>query len=64
DVAIRRWETFTGKAAVLAATGETFEDVAERRENERSLALESAAKDIAPFIFTLNIGRPGDKSKE
>ena len=47
DVAIRRWETFTGKAAVLAATSETFEDVAERRENERSLALESAAKDIA-----------------
>jgi DNA modification methylase len=31
DVAIRRWETFTGKAAVLAATGETFEEVAERR---------------------------------
>src|ERR1700731_4439015 len=33
------------KAAVLAATGETFEDVAERRENQRSLALESAAKE-------------------
>ncbi len=31
DVAIRRWETFTGKAAVLAANGETFEEVAERR---------------------------------
>ena len=48
DVAIRRWETFTGKMAVLAATGETFEEAAERRENERSLALECAAKDAAP----------------
>ena len=35
DVAIRRWESFTGKAAVLAATGETFEEVAERRQAER-----------------------------
>lgn len=35
DVAIRRWEAFTGKAAVLAATGETFEEVAERRQAER-----------------------------
>ena len=47
DVAIRRWETFTGKTAALAATGETFEEVAERRENERGLALECAAKDAA-----------------
>jgi len=29
DLAIRRWEVFTGKAAVLSATGETFEEVAE-----------------------------------
>jgi DNA modification methylase len=48
DVAIRRWETFIGKTAVLAATGETFEEVAERRGKERSLALEFAAKDAAP----------------
>jgi DNA modification methylase len=34
DVAIRRWEAFTGKSAVLSATGETFEDVAERRRGE------------------------------
>jgi DNA modification methylase len=50
DVAIRRWETFTGKTAALAATGETFEEVAERRENERGLALECAAKDAALLI--------------
>jgi DNA modification methylase len=31
DVAIRRWQTFTGNAAVLAATGETFGQVAENR---------------------------------
>ena len=27
DVAVRRWERYTGKTAVLEATGQTFEDV-------------------------------------
>ena len=31
DVAIRRWETASGKPAVLEETGETFESVAEER---------------------------------
>jgi DNA modification methylase len=31
DVAIRRWQTFTGEAATMAITGETFEEVDERR---------------------------------
>ena len=31
DVAVRRWQTFAGQNAVLTATGETFEAVAERR---------------------------------
>lgn len=31
DVAIRRFEAFTGKPVILAETGETFEAVAERR---------------------------------
>ncbi len=31
DVAIRRWQTFTGEAATLAITGETFAEIAERR---------------------------------
>lgn len=31
DVAIRRFEAFTGKPAILGETGETFEAVAERR---------------------------------
>jgi DNA modification methylase len=30
DVAIRRWQTFTGEAATLAATGETFAVIEER----------------------------------
>jgi DNA modification methylase len=35
DTIVRRWETFTGKRATLAETGEPFEDVEERRMNER-----------------------------
>ncbi len=31
DVAVRRWQTYTGKAAVLAASGETFETIEEQR---------------------------------
>jgi DNA modification methylase len=31
DVAIRRWQTFTGRDAVLRASGETFTEVAEIR---------------------------------
>jgi DNA modification methylase len=38
DVAIRRWQLYTGKSAVLAATGETFELVEERRGAERAAA--------------------------
>jgi DNA modification methylase len=31
DVAIRRWESFTGQAATMAISGETFAEVRERR---------------------------------
>jgi DNA modification methylase len=31
DVAIRRWQTFTGQAATMAITGETFAQVMDRR---------------------------------
>ena len=34
DVAVRRWQTYTGKAAALAATGETFETIEESRQKE------------------------------
>jgi DNA modification methylase len=31
DVAVRRWQAFTGKSAVLEGTGQTFEDTEEER---------------------------------
>jgi DNA modification methylase len=31
DAAVRRWQTYTGKVAVLAASGETFETIEEQR---------------------------------
>ena len=34
DVIVRRYETATGNAAVLAETGETFEALATRRARE------------------------------
>ncbi len=38
DVAVRRWQTYTGKHAALAATGQTFEDI----EEERAVVLAAA----------------------
>jgi DNA modification methylase len=38
DVIVRRWETFTGKTAILEATGQKFEDVASRRVKPRRTA--------------------------
>jgi DNA modification methylase len=34
DVAVLRWQRITGKVATLAATGESFEEIGERRERE------------------------------
>ena len=34
DVAVRRWQAYAGKAALLAETGETFETIEERRGAE------------------------------
>ena len=31
DVAVRRWQAYTGQAAILAGSGETFETTAQRR---------------------------------
>jgi DNA modification methylase len=31
DVAVKRWQAYTGKAAILAPTGETFEEITETR---------------------------------
>jgi hypothetical protein len=32
DVIIKRWEDFTGKYAILEASGETFAELKEKRE--------------------------------
>jgi DNA modification methylase len=36
DVAIRRWQQLTGQAAVLAATGQAFADLAQERQHEEA----------------------------
>lgn len=38
DVAVRRWQAYTGKSAVLAGSGETFETTADRRLAEPAVA--------------------------
>jgi hypothetical protein len=38
DVAVRRWQTYAGKAAVLAASGETFETIEEQRAAKPEVA--------------------------
>lgn len=38
DVAVRRWQTYTGKSAVLAETGESFEEVSEKRTAQATAA--------------------------
>lgn len=38
DVAVRRWETYTGKSAVLLDTGQTFEVVSEERSSRSDAA--------------------------
>ena len=45
DVAVRRWERYTGKTAVLDGTGQTFEDVevARMAANDSALAAEEVA---------------------
>ena len=45
DVAVRRWERYTGKTAVLDGTGQTFEDVeaALTAANDSAVATEEVA---------------------
>jgi hypothetical protein len=38
DVAVRRWQEFTGKEATLEATGATFAQVAEDKTNANAAA--------------------------
>ena len=43
DTIVRRWEQLTGKRATLAATGETFEDLADARLGVALDTLDAAA---------------------
>lgn len=42
EVTIRRWETLTGKSAVLAETGEAYADVSARRNAEMEVRADAA----------------------
>jgi DNA modification methylase len=46
DVAVRRWQTYSGKAATLISSGETFEEVEETRS---AAALPNKPKQLAPL---------------
>src|SRR3979411_1136648 len=39
DVAVKRWEEYTGQGAVLAANGRTFEEVSEERRGDNAVTL-------------------------
>jgi DNA modification methylase len=43
DVAIRRWQHFTGKAAVLVATSKTFEEIGEARATPAPASVPTSA---------------------
>ena len=42
DIAVKRWQEYTGKAAVLVETGKTFEEVSEERNGVNAPGLVSA----------------------
>jgi DNA modification methylase len=44
DVAIKRWQRYTGKAAILAKTGESFEEIKERLGNTSPAEMQEATK--------------------
>jgi DNA modification methylase len=46
DVAVRRWQTYTGKTATLLATGQTFEEVEEARRAVPVPSAEPAAETV------------------
>lgn len=56
DLAVRRWQTLTGKTAILAATGETFAAVARRRERDGA---DTGSAPSAPSTRVLLLPPPG-----
>ena len=53
DVAVRRWERYTGKTAVLDATGQTLEDVevARMAANDSAIAAEEVGMNAVHRAF-------------
>lgn len=47
DVIIRRYETISGEQSILVGTGETFDELTERREEERRTAEMEAGENPA-----------------
>ena len=47
DVAVRRWQAFTGKAAMLEANGDSFAEIAEQRGIDLRDGLDGAARQEA-----------------
>ena len=48
DVGVRRWEAYTGKAAVLAGTAGTFEEIGEQRAIHVAVLTGSGGCDVKP----------------
>ena len=57
DVAVRRWQLFTGKSAVLDGTTASFEEIAEQRSNQPEIALSAAARNAGAERCQLKIAR-------
>jgi hypothetical protein len=43
DVIVQRWQSYTGRPALLAATGATFEELTEQRQTGPKVALAALA---------------------
>jgi ribosomal protein L11 methylase PrmA len=53
DVAVRRWEQYTGKSATLGPSSQTFEEVAEERANPMPNVSDPAAAPKAELALSI-----------
>jgi len=49
DVAVRRWQAYAGRPAVLSTVGRTFEEISEERASDTTLAPAGACSTLAPL---------------
>ena len=64
DVTVRRWQNYTGKAAVLAATGATFEEITEERNSAAALAAPGGAMTNSQDDATVGDRQAKNRPKE